>query len=114
MARRVVASRVVTDLVAGSGVRFAPRGPREVKGSPGTCDLYARALRRLTESLVRSRNGRTEVRVVKPNAEGRLWNRGLPRGVAWVRGWVNFKWKNLCLLGQISVEINKMSISTEI
>jgi hypothetical protein len=41
--------------------------------------------------------------------ETRLWNRRLPRDSSTDRlfeGWVNFKWKNPCLLGQISVEIN--------
>jgi class 3 adenylate cyclase len=34
-------SRVVTDLVAGSGVSFSPREPRELKGLPGRWDLFA-------------------------------------------------------------------------
>ncbi|MDP2373590.1 adenylate/guanylate cyclase domain-containing protein [Reyranella sp.] len=36
-------SRIVTDLVAGSGVTFARREPRELKGLPGVWDLYAAA-----------------------------------------------------------------------
>lgn len=34
-------SRVVTDLVAGAGVNFVPRGPCELKGLPGRWDLFA-------------------------------------------------------------------------
>ncbi len=34
-------SRVVTDLVAGAGVSFSPREPRELKGLPGRWDLFA-------------------------------------------------------------------------
>ena len=37
----VLVSRVVTDLVAGSGVRFAPRGERVLKGLPGDWSLFA-------------------------------------------------------------------------
>jgi class 3 adenylate cyclase len=36
----VVVSRTVTDLVAGSGLRFSDRGEHELKGVPGTWQLY--------------------------------------------------------------------------
>jgi class 3 adenylate cyclase/alpha-beta hydrolase superfamily lysophospholipase len=37
----VLVSRVVTDLVAGAGLRFSDRGSFELKGLPGRWDLYA-------------------------------------------------------------------------
>jgi class 3 adenylate cyclase len=37
----VLVSRTVTDLVAGSGLAFAPRGPYELKGIPGSWELAA-------------------------------------------------------------------------
>ncbi|HEY1779977.1 MAG TPA: adenylate/guanylate cyclase domain-containing protein [Roseiarcus sp.] len=37
----VVVSRVVTDLVAGAGLRFSARGTHELKGLPGSWDLFA-------------------------------------------------------------------------
>jgi class 3 adenylate cyclase len=37
----VLVSRTVTDLVAGSGIEFADRGSRELKGVPGEWRLYA-------------------------------------------------------------------------
>jgi pimeloyl-ACP methyl ester carboxylesterase len=37
----VLVSRVVTDLVAGAGLKFAERGSHELKGLPGRWDLYA-------------------------------------------------------------------------
>jgi pimeloyl-ACP methyl ester carboxylesterase/class 3 adenylate cyclase len=37
----VLVSRVVTDLVAGAGLKFAERGPHELKGLPGRWDLFA-------------------------------------------------------------------------
>jgi class 3 adenylate cyclase len=37
----VLVSRTVTDLVAGSGMRFAPRGPHALKGVPGEWELFA-------------------------------------------------------------------------
>jgi len=37
----VMVSRVVTDLVAGAGLRFTERGSFELKGLPGRWDLYA-------------------------------------------------------------------------
>lgn len=37
----ILVSRVVTDLVAGSGVTFAPRGARLLKGLPGSWELFA-------------------------------------------------------------------------
>ncbi len=40
----VLVSRVVTDLVAGAGLRFAERGSRELKGLPGQWELYAATL----------------------------------------------------------------------
>ena len=36
----MLVSRVVTDLVAGAGLRFAERGSHELKGLPGRFDLY--------------------------------------------------------------------------
>ena len=40
----VLVSRVVTDLVAGAGLKFAQRGSHELKGLPGTWDLFAASL----------------------------------------------------------------------
>ena len=40
-AREVLVSRVVTDLVAGAGLKFAERGSHELKGIPGRWDLFA-------------------------------------------------------------------------
>ena len=37
----VLVSRVVTDLVAGAGSKFAERGSFELKGLPGRWDLFA-------------------------------------------------------------------------
>jgi pimeloyl-ACP methyl ester carboxylesterase/class 3 adenylate cyclase len=37
----VLVSRTVTDLVAGSGIRFEARGRHKLKGMPGTWQLYA-------------------------------------------------------------------------
>lgn len=37
----VIVSRVVTDLVAGVGLRFSARGTHELKGLPGSWDLFA-------------------------------------------------------------------------
>ena len=37
----VLVSRTVTDLVAGSGIRFRERGVHLLKGVPGTWQLYA-------------------------------------------------------------------------
>ena len=37
----VLVSRVVTDLVAGAGLKFAERGSYELKGLPGRWDLFA-------------------------------------------------------------------------
>ncbi len=37
----VLVSSTVKDLVAGSGIRFEDRGLRELKGIPGTWQLYA-------------------------------------------------------------------------
>jgi class 3 adenylate cyclase len=37
----VLVSRTVTDLVAGSGIPFAPRGSHELKGVPGHWELFA-------------------------------------------------------------------------
>jgi class 3 adenylate cyclase len=39
-AGEVLVSRTVTDLVAGSGLGFAPRGTHELKGVPGAWELY--------------------------------------------------------------------------
>jgi pimeloyl-ACP methyl ester carboxylesterase/class 3 adenylate cyclase len=40
-ANEVLVSRVVTDLVAGAGLRFADRGSFDLKGIPGSWDLFA-------------------------------------------------------------------------
>jgi hypothetical protein len=37
----VLVSRTVTDLVAGSGIKFADRGVHALKGVPGEWQLYA-------------------------------------------------------------------------
>jgi pimeloyl-ACP methyl ester carboxylesterase len=42
-ANEVLVSRVVTDLVAGSGLKFSERGSHELKGLPGRWDLFAAA-----------------------------------------------------------------------
>jgi class 3 adenylate cyclase len=34
-------SRTVTDLVAGSGIEFEDRGEHDLKGVPGTVQLFA-------------------------------------------------------------------------
>lgn len=36
----VLASKVVTDLVAGAGLKFSDRGSHELKGIPGRWDLF--------------------------------------------------------------------------
>ena len=41
IANEVLVSRVITDLVAGAGLRFAERGSHELKGLPGRWDLFA-------------------------------------------------------------------------
>jgi len=40
----VMVSRVVTDLVGGSGLTFTPSGEHELKGVPGTWPLFAAEL----------------------------------------------------------------------
>jgi len=40
-AEEVLVSRVVTDLVAGAGLKFDNRGVHELKGLPGRWDLFA-------------------------------------------------------------------------
>jgi class 3 adenylate cyclase/pimeloyl-ACP methyl ester carboxylesterase len=40
-ANEVLVSRVVTDLVAGAGLKFAERGSFDLKGIPGSWDLFA-------------------------------------------------------------------------
>jgi class 3 adenylate cyclase len=40
-ANEVLVSRVVTDLVAGAGLKFSERGSHQLKGLPGRWDLYA-------------------------------------------------------------------------
>jgi class 3 adenylate cyclase len=37
----VLVSRVITDLVAGAGLKFSERGSHELKGLPGRWDLFA-------------------------------------------------------------------------
>ena len=39
-ANEVFVSRVVTDLVAGAGLKFAERGSFDLKGIPGPWDLF--------------------------------------------------------------------------
>jgi class 3 adenylate cyclase/pimeloyl-ACP methyl ester carboxylesterase len=43
-ADEVLVSRVVTDLVAGAGLKFADRGSHELKGLPGRWDLFAASI----------------------------------------------------------------------
>jgi class 3 adenylate cyclase/pimeloyl-ACP methyl ester carboxylesterase len=43
-ASEVLVSRVVTDLVAGAGLRFSGRGSHELKGLPGNWELFAASL----------------------------------------------------------------------
>ena len=43
-ADEVLVSRVVTDLVAGAGLKFSDRGSHELKGLPGRWDLFAASL----------------------------------------------------------------------
>ena len=45
-ANEVLVSRVVTDLVAGTGLKFSERGSHELKGLPGRWDLFAAATAR--------------------------------------------------------------------
>jgi hypothetical protein len=40
----VLISRVVTDLVAGAGLKFAEPGSQELKGLPGRWDLFVATL----------------------------------------------------------------------
>ena len=40
----VLVSRVVTDLVAGAGLKFSERGSHELKGLPGRWDLFAASM----------------------------------------------------------------------
>ena len=42
-AGEVLVSRTVCDLVAGSGLRFDPRGPRALRGVPGEWELFEAA-----------------------------------------------------------------------
>jgi hypothetical protein len=42
-ANEVLVSRVVTDLVAGAGLKFTERGEFDLKGLPGQWDLFAAA-----------------------------------------------------------------------
>jgi class 3 adenylate cyclase len=37
----VLVSRTVTDLVAGAGIAFQPRGTHQLKGVPGDWELFA-------------------------------------------------------------------------
>jgi class 3 adenylate cyclase len=46
----VLVSQTVKDLVAGSGLEFADRGPRELKGVPGEWRVYAVASRQLNRT----------------------------------------------------------------
>jgi class 3 adenylate cyclase len=43
-ADEVLVSRVVTDLVAGAGLKFSDRGSHELKGLPGRWDLFAASI----------------------------------------------------------------------
>jgi hypothetical protein len=40
----VLVSRVVTDLVAGAGLKFSGRGSHQLKGLPGQWELFAASL----------------------------------------------------------------------
>jgi class 3 adenylate cyclase len=40
-AREILVTQTLRDLVVGSGLDFEPRGTHELKGVPGTLDLYA-------------------------------------------------------------------------
>jgi class 3 adenylate cyclase len=40
-ANEILVSRTVTDLVAGSGIEFEDRGEHDLKGVPGTFQLFA-------------------------------------------------------------------------
>jgi hypothetical protein len=40
-ANEVIVSRVVTELVAGAGLKFLDRGSHVLKGLPGRWDLFA-------------------------------------------------------------------------
>ena len=40
----MLVSRVVTDLVGGSGLSFSPRGDYELKGVPGSWPLFTAEL----------------------------------------------------------------------
>jgi class 3 adenylate cyclase len=51
-AGEVLVSRTVTDLVAGSGLAFTDRGEHDLKGVPGTWQLFA--VERLTPTSGRS------------------------------------------------------------
>jgi class 3 adenylate cyclase len=42
--REILVSRIVTELVAGAGLKFAERGSHELKGLPGRWDLFAASL----------------------------------------------------------------------
>jgi hypothetical protein len=42
-ANEVLVSRVVTDLVAGAGLKFTERGAFDLKGIPGQGDLFIAA-----------------------------------------------------------------------
>ena len=42
--REILVSRVVTELVAGAGLKFSERGSHELKGLPGRWDLFAASL----------------------------------------------------------------------
>ena len=37
----ILVSRTVIDLTAGSGLKFEPRGERQLKGVPGTWQIFA-------------------------------------------------------------------------
>jgi class 3 adenylate cyclase len=64
----ILVSQTVTDLVAGSGIRFEPRGARELKGVPGTWPLNAvlRASSRASPAPAPSRTDTEPVGVGRP------------------------------------------------
>src|SRR3712207_7025184 len=54
-AGEVLVSRTVRDLVAGSRIAFEPRGAHELRGVPGTWELFAAARSEEHKSEIQSR-----------------------------------------------------------
>jgi hypothetical protein len=55
----VLVSRVVTDLVAGAGLKFSERGSYELKGLPGRWDLFAASAQTPVQGTFRNCAART-------------------------------------------------------